>query len=73
MVAHPLAVSRMRAFVDALAEGAEAPWNTSVDIHFIIAGVEERTIIVDLRCWMRVPTSDPFLRTDPVIGSTLNH
>lgn len=73
MVVHPLAVSYVCTFVDGFAEWVEASWNTSIDIPFIIISKEERMIIIDLCCQMWVLVGNPILRTDLVIGSTLNH
>ena len=42
MVAHPLATSRIRAFIGTLVEWADTPWATTVDIPFVIDRVLRR-------------------------------
>lgn len=71
MAAHPLAMSCVRAFVDTAVEWAWDPWDTTVDIPFIIAIVEDQTIIFDLRCYMQVPNGDPVFMADSLIGPIL--
>ena len=71
MAAHPVTVSRVRAFVDVLKQWAEEPWATTVDVPFVIGGCTERTVIFDLRFRMTVPDGDPVLLRDDVIGRRL--
>ena len=42
MAAHPLTTSRIRAFIETLAEWADTPWATTVDIPFVIDRVFRR-------------------------------
>lgn len=72
MAAHHLAMSRVRAFAEATTGGAEIPRSTSIDIPFIIADVEDCTVIFQLGYRMRVPHGEPLLMTDPLIGSISN-
>ena len=71
MAAHPVTVSHVRAFVDALKQWAEGPWATTIDVPFVVAGCTERTVIFDLRFRMNVPDGDPVLLRDDVIGRRL--
>ena len=71
MAAHPVTVSRVRAFIDVLKQWAEEPWATTVDVPFVIGGCTERTVIFDLRFRMTVPDGDPVLLRDDVIGRRL--
>ena len=68
MAAHPLTTSRVRTFVEAIAEWAEAMWATTVDIPFIIVGCTNRSLIFDLRLRMDLPDRDLVFMTDLVVG-----
>ena len=72
MAAHSSAVTRVHVFVHTPAGWVEAPWDAFADIPYVIAGVEDWTIIVDLHFRLPVLDSDHVVRTDPVIGSILH-
>lgn len=71
MATHPLTTSLVRAFMEALAEWADAPWTTPVDIPFITTGCPDRSVKFDLRFRMLLPDGDSVLITDPVVGRML--
>ena len=71
MVAHLLTTSRVRDFVEALEQWAEARWATTVDAPIIIAGCTDRSVIFELSFRMELPDGYPVLETDPVSGQIL--
>ena len=71
MAAHFSAISHVFNFVDTLAEWLEAPWNASINIPYVIIGVKDKTVIVDLHLCLQILDGAHIMRIDPVIGSIL--
>lgn len=74
MAAHPLTTSRVRGFVEALAEWAEAPWTTTVNVPFYHRGLHRLvhnlrfTVSDGLAGWGPPVDDGPHCRADIAMG-----
>ena len=68
---HPLTISCVRIVFETMAEWDEAPWATTVNMLFIIAGCTDRSVIFNLYFWVGMREGDVVLMLDPIIGRML--
>lgn len=71
IVSHPVAVSGVRHFIDALLAWA-APGDTGIDIQCFNSRMQGRVVTLDLLCYIHVLEGDPVLAFIDGVGAVLD-